>query len=312
MRLALLLLTTLTFTGLAQTQPGQGIEVQPLQSAIPEERFQTDLVVRALQALGYQVAPIKEMEYAGAHQAIARGEGTFMANHWSPLHTDFLLRADPKGERIVINGVYSADAMQGYLIDKATADQYQISQLTQLQDPKLAKLFDQDGDGKAELAGCNPGWGCKRVIQRHLKRHGLDGTVRQLSGDYSAQIAETLARYRQGKPVLFYAWTPYWVAGIMVPDQDVTWLKLPGASPYGFQSNNQHIIANRDFVDANPAAAALFQVMKLPVNDISRQNLQMQQGQHSRSDVDRHVDQWIAEHQQTFDQWLEKARAAAN
>ncbi|OLT68771.1 hypothetical protein BI334_30540 [Moorena producens 3L] len=29
----------------------------------------------------------------------------------------------------------------------------------QLKNPKIAKLFDSDGDGKANLTGCNPGWG---------------------------------------------------------------------------------------------------------------------------------------------------------
>lgn len=50
---------------------------------------------------------------------------------------------------------------QGYLIDKKTADKYHITNIEQLKDPKIAKLFDANNDGKADLTGCNPGWGCE-------------------------------------------------------------------------------------------------------------------------------------------------------
>lgn len=48
-------------------------------------------------------------------------------------------------------GVFVNGAAQGYLIDKKTADQYKITNIAQLKDPKIAKLFDTNGDGKADL-----------------------------------------------------------------------------------------------------------------------------------------------------------------
>ncbi|WP_341501855.1 glycine betaine/L-proline ABC transporter substrate-binding protein ProX [Gallaecimonas sp. GXIMD4217] len=328
MRLTLFcLLFTLLLPAKAVPQPGQGIKVQPLQSSIAEERFQTLLVVRALEELGYEVAPVREMEYASAHQAIASGEATFMANHWDPLHTDFLLKADPKGRLIYRQGTYSPEAMQGYLIDRRTAKKHGISRLDQLKDPALAKLFDRDGDGKADLTGCNPGWGCARVINHQLQAYGLTDTVTHHSGDYSALIADTLARFRKGEPVLYYTWTPYWIAGLMVPGKDVIWLQvpfssLPGAradvdtslpdgSNYGFQPNDQRIIANKAFTDANPAAARLFSLMYLSANDISAQNLRMRRGERNKADIAGHVDAWIRAHRARFDQWLAEARKAA-
>lgn len=65
-------------------------------------------------------------------------------------------------------GDYVVNAAQGYLIDK-TAEKYNITNIEQLKDPKIAKLFDADGDGKADLTGCNPGWGCEEAINNHLK-----------------------------------------------------------------------------------------------------------------------------------------------
>ncbi len=77
----------------AQALPGKGVQVQPLQSSIAEETFQTLLVSKALQKLGYEVQPIREVEYATAHVAIANGDATFMADHWDPLHAEFYKNA---------------------------------------------------------------------------------------------------------------------------------------------------------------------------------------------------------------------------
>lgn len=306
--------------------PGKGITVQPLQSSIAEESFQTLLVGRALEKLGYTVQPTKEVEYPTAHVAIAQGDATYMANHWDPLHATFYKNAggDAKLSR---TGSYSQNAVQGYLIDKKTAEQFGITHIDQLKDPQLARLFDTNGDGKADLTGCTPGWGCEGVIEHQLRAYGLTGTVTHVQGSYSALIADTLARFRQGQPILYYTWTPYWVSGVLRPGQDVVWLQvprsalpgeqagvdteLPNGRNYGFIPNHQRIVANRQFTDQNPAAARLFEVMQLPVGDINAQNLAMRDGQNRPADLARHADGWIRAHQATFDGWIAQALAAS-
>ena len=67
--------------------------MQPLKSSIAEETFQTVLVMQALKDLGYEVEPIKEIEYAAGHIAIGNGDAPFMADHWDPLHVDFYEKA---------------------------------------------------------------------------------------------------------------------------------------------------------------------------------------------------------------------------
>ncbi len=74
----------------------------------------------------------------------------------------------------------------------------------------------------------------------------------------------------------------------------------------------QRIIANREFAEANPAAARLFEIMTLSANDISAQNLLMREGQDSEADIERHAEAWIAAHQDLWDLWLTEARAAAD
>jgi glycine betaine/proline transport system substrate-binding protein len=312
---------------LATDEPGEGVEVQPIKSSIAEETFQTLLVMKALEELGYDVNDIKEIEYAAGHVALGNGDATFMAAHWDPLHIDFFEEAGGE-EKIYREGIYSSGSIQGYLIDKKTSEAHGITNIEQLKDPKVAKLFDADGDGKADLAGCTPGWGCEKVIEHHMDAYGLRDTVTHNQGSYSAIIADTIARYEQGEPIFYYTWTPYWVSGVLVPGEDVVWLQvpfsalpgeradvdtaLPDGSNYGFQANDQRIIANREFADENPAAAELFKIMKLSNNDISAQNLRMRDGEDSEADIEKHADAWIAANREKFDGWLSQARAAAD
>jgi glycine betaine/proline transport system substrate-binding protein len=305
--------------------PGKGIKVQPLSSLV-EESFQTLLVSRALTKLGYDVQPIKEVEYPMSYLAVANGDATFIANHWNPHHSEFYKSAggDAKLSR---KGVYSAGAAQGYMIDKKTADQYKITHLSQLTDPKLAKLFDLNNDGKADLIGPGAGWGGEAVVELQLSTFKLRDTVSYVQGNYAALIADTVARFKQGKPVLYYAWTPYWLSNVIHPGKDSVWLEVPfSAMPgvqagtdtrmangknYGFPVNNEHIVANKAWVQENPAAAKLFEVMALPIGDISSQNRRMHDGEKSQQDIARHTDSWIKAHQKTFDGWIAQAKAAA-
>jgi glycine betaine/proline transport system substrate-binding protein len=319
-------LLTLATASSAADLPGKGIKVQGLQNTIAEETFQTSLVNKALEKLGYDVQPTKEIAPVTAHVAIANGDATFMADHWNPLHANFYINAGGNA-KLSTTGVYSDNSAQGYLIDKATADKYKITNISQMKDPQIAKLFDTDGDGKADLTGCDPGWGCEEAIEHHLSAYKLRDHVTHKQGSYSALIADTLIRYKEGKPVFYYTWTPYWVSAVMKPGVDVVWLevpfsslpgsqkqvdtKLPNGKNYGFVVNQQKIVANKKFVKANPAAAKLFAVMKLSSADINAQNMRMNQGENSAADIERHTNAWISGHQALFDGWIAQAMTAA-
>ena len=320
-------LALLTLGAQAQALPGKGVTVLPLKSSIAEETFQTLLVMKGLEQLGYDVQPIKEVEYPTAHIAIAQGDATFLADHWNPLHADYYKNAGGDA-KLFRKGLYSGNAAQGYLIDKKTADAHNITNIAQLKDPKIAALFDTNGDGKADLTGCNPGWGCEAVIEHQLDAYGLRPTVTHNQGSYSALIADTITRFKAGKPVLYYTWTPYWVSNELKPGKDVVWLEvpfsslpgeqkgsntqLPNGKNYGFVVNSQQIVANKAWAEKNPAAARLFEVMRLPVADINAQNHLMSQGQNQAADIERHVNAWIKAHQKTLDGWLQQARAVAH
>ncbi|NVK19061.1 MAG: glycine betaine/L-proline ABC transporter substrate-binding protein ProX [Methylocystaceae bacterium] len=314
----------MTAPAMANDMPGKGVVVQPGQDNIDGENFQTIIVMKALKELGYEVKDVQNAKYPALHISIANGDVTFMADHWNPLHQAFYDKAGGD-EKLSRTGKYIEGCAQGYLIDKKTADKYNITNIGQLTDPKIAKLFDANDDGKADLAGCVPGWGCERVIEHQMDAFGLRNTVSHNQGEYSAIIAETITRYKEGKSVLYYTWTPYWVSGVLVPGKDVVWIevpqsahpngidtKLPNGKNYGFEVNSQDIVANKEFVAKNPAAGKLFEVISLSVNDVSGQNLKMKEkGEGGWKAAERHADAWIAANRKTFDGWLDAARAAA-
>lgn len=307
----------------AQDKPGEGVTVRPILPTQIEEHFQHKILFHALTDLGYTIAEPNEAEYQTIHLALGTGDADFTAVSWHTLHDAFYNEAG--GPEVLTKvGTYIQGALQGYLIDKATYDSG-VTDLGMLADPEVAKKFDADGDGKADLAGCIPGWGCERVIETALDAYKLRDTVTHNQGAYQAMIADVMARNQNGQPILYYTWTPYWVSGALVPGRDVEWLSVPftalpdGATGntefngknLGFAVDNIGVVARNDFLAANPAAAKLFEVATLDINDISAENKLIADGENTQEAIDKHATDWIAAHQAEYDGWLQAARDAA-
>ncbi len=307
----------------AQDMPGKGTKITPVESNLLEEKFQALVLYRALEALGYEIErQPAEVEYQTAHLVLGTGDADFFAVHWDPLHQAFFNESggDERLERV---GTLISGALQGYIVDKASYD-LGVTNLGDLKVPAVAERFDADGDGKADLAGCVPGWGCERVIEHQLEEFGLLDTINHNQGAYAAIIGDTIARSRQNKPIIYYAWTPYWVSGVLVPGRDVEWLEVPYSSlpdgreantefngkNLGFEVNSIRVVANKEFLNANPAARKLLELAKIDLNDISAQNNKINEGETSRSDLDRHVEEWIRANEAEFESWLAAARKA--
>ncbi|GAA6210190.1 glycine betaine/L-proline ABC transporter substrate-binding protein ProX [Cognatishimia sp. WU-CL00825] len=320
---SLLATTLISGTAFAESMPGEGVTVRPVMQSYLEEFFQHRILFRALEDLGYEVAEPQEVEAQTVHLALGTGDADFTAVHWNTLHDTFFQESG--GDEVLEKvGTLIEGALQGYLVSKSAYDAG-VQNLGDLKDPDVAKMFDADGDGTADLAGCVPGWGCERVIEHQLTEFGLRETVSHNQGAYNAIIADTIARNGSGENILYYTWTPYWVSGALVPGVDVEWLAVPYSSlpdgntantefdgkDLGFAVDSIRVVASDDFLNANPAAAKLFELAKISINDISAQNKLISDGQDSSDDIDRHVSQWIADNQESYGNWLKEARAAA-
>ncbi len=194
--------TLLATSAFAADLPGKGITVKPAQSTISEESFQTLLVSRALEKLGYTVEKPSEVDYNVAYTSIAAGDTTFIATNWQPLHDDMYAAAggDNKFYR---KGVYVSGAAQGYLIDKkplsSTTSPPSISSKIRRSPNCLIPTMTVK-----RISPAVPGWGCEAVINHQIDAYGLSKTVTHNQGNYAAMMADTIARYKEGKPVLYY------------------------------------------------------------------------------------------------------------
>lgn len=320
--------STSSTEGSTSEMPGDGVTITSAHSSASEERFQTEIVNRALQALGYETEEPLQLAVPAMFLALADGELDYTAVHWEGNQTE-LYESSGGEEKLAKLNTFVDNALQGYQIDKKTADAQSITNLEQLKDPEVAKLFDTDGNGKANLVGCDPGWACEVIIEHHLEAYGLNDTVEQDKGQYNALITDAITRYEQGEPVLFYTWTPFWLSALLEPGEDTVWLGVPFTDlpdskgevteeltttdgiNLGFAGDRMKIVANQQFATDNPAAKKLFEIVEISVEDVSAQNRLMYDGEDSIEDVDRHVDEWIDENQETFDAWVEEAQDAS-
>lgn len=306
-------------------QPGDGVKVTPIFPSIAEERFRGEVAMEGLRELGYKVQEPKETEYGVMMMALGNGDADFTVHLWDKLHDKFFQQAG--GDKAMVKaGDIMPGVLQGYLIDKKTAEAHNIKYITDLKKPEIAKLFDTNGDGKADMTGCNPGWGCELIIAHHMKAYDLEKTVTVNQGSYFALMADTITRYKEGQPILYFTWVPQWIATVLVEDKDVVWLEVPKTNlpdgnnnvdtmykgkNLGFAVDKVEAVLNKEFADKNPAALKFLSVMQITTADESAQNLKMQQGEKKPADIRRHAKEWVAAHRQQFDAWLQTARAAA-
>ena len=312
-------------------KPGEGVSVRMARATWDTGWFQADVFKALLEELGYEVRePIETLENLPVYFFIAQGDLDFWANGWFPLHDRYLRYNKVKDKVVQVGNQVKNGALQGYMVDKATAEELGITNLGDLQDPEIAAAFDHDGDGKADLIGCNAGWGCEIIIQHHLTVFGLDDMVTHVQGDYSLLIEETVTRYESGEPVLFYAWTPHWIVSKLAIDEDINWLSvlfstqpdqessdtavasitgcLETPCDLGFESSDISVAANIDFLGANAAATRLFRVVEIPLEDIAAQNVLMANGENTDEDIRRHAQEWLEINRSQVDVWVNSAR----
>jgi glycine betaine/proline transport system substrate-binding protein len=332
--------TALTMTGISPVladgdQPGKGVTLKPARATWNTGFFQEALVRRGLETLGYTVEKPKDLQNPIFYKSVALGDVDYWTNGWFPNHDSQL----PKGfydVADVYGYVVKAGGLQGYLVSKRDVEKYQITSLEDFKRDDVKKAFDKTGDGKADLTACPPGWGCENVIDHHMKVYQLADHINPSKATYEAGMASALAAYKSGEPIFFYTWAPNWTIFKLKPGEDVMWINVPEILPteaqapgkdrmtvagvegavsdpvkLGFVVSDIQIVANKKVMEQNPAAKVFFETLTLPLSDINEQNTRMNEGEKSEKDIQRHVDQWIAANQETWNGWLETARKAA-
>ena len=284
--------------------------------------------------------------------SVAEGEVDFWAHAWLPNHYNFwndeLSDGSVIGDRIEEVGLLMEGAgLEGFLTNKDIAEEYGIQSLGQINDdPELVALYDATdnvpGDGVVQVYSCPNGWNCALIAAQTFEFNGWDN-LEAVHAGYSAMFADALGSVQDGDPVIAYSWSPSGYLAQLIPGDNVKWVSvgtaenvLDGSTEDGFDyadlppaalgldyctsdpcytgwpAANIQVVANSAFLDANPAARALFDQATLNVVDVTKQNLKYDNGENTPADVRRHAAEWIAGNRPQVDEWLQAAREAAS
>jgi glycine betaine/proline transport system substrate-binding protein len=322
------LLTAGMATASAQEQPGEGVTVQPAVATWTSGIPKSWVYVELLEELGYNVQAPVALSNPVAYLAISEGDVHYWPNGWFPLHDPQL--PDGFGDvATIFDPLCPACGIQGYLVDTASVEAYEITGIEDFHDEEIRAAFDANGDGRADLFGCPPGWGCHEGINAMIEQFDLGDIINHVDAGYAANFAEVLSRVEAGEPVLYYTWGPSAWLLELVPGEQVMWVNAPGiveddaeraegvegavSDPIemGFVAADIQVVANNAFLEENPAAAALFEQVELPLAWISEVDAAMEEQGLSDEEVRPLVREWIEENRDTVDEWLDAARAAA-
>ena len=131
-------------------------------------------------------------------------------------------------------------------------------------------------------------------------------------------MADAVSKYKNGKSILVYTWTPNWTVGALKLGKDVVWIEVPYSKTkptkianatkskvnLGFGADDIRPAANVDFLKANPKVEKMLKKASIPLGDIAAQNLKMNKGEKSEKAIKKHAAEWIKANQSTFDSWI--------
>ncbi len=252
------------------------------------------------------------------------------------------------GDKISVLGEeMMAGGLQGFLTNQSLVEEHGITTLDQINDdPELVALYDAadtiPGDGIIQMLGCPEDWTCDDIINETIEFAGWEN-IEQTKAGYDAMIAEAVARAEDGTPFIIYTWTPSAYVTQLIPGQNAMWLAVEGTSVLdgsitaefdqtvdgvakpaalgldtctndpchlGWVAADIQVSANNEFLDANPAAKRLFELVQIPVIDVALQNVRYNGGEDTTEDVNSHAAEWIEDNRATVDEWLAEARGA--
>ena len=312
-KLALALVMTLIMTVMTFAQPVRIVTTGGMSGA-----FVDMIVANILIEMGYDVEGPIRMKTAVRYTALATGDADITTQGWYPLHSKY---KEQYGKSLQLVGKILSGGNDGFVIDKATADKYGITSLSDFANPEIAKLFDTDNNGKANFVGCPDGWSCNDLAKAIFEELGIGGNIDYQEGAYDPSIADVIARYKNGQSVFYYMWTPNYVASAIPLGTESVWLNskynTSGGSAvtkdeWGCVTNPCYLVVVNDvvavvnpvFAKDNARVIKLLEQLLIPIADIVALAGKVYNESLSKDDVNELAKAWIANNRETVDKWL--------
>ncbi|MDH3467376.1 MAG: amino acid-binding protein [Gammaproteobacteria bacterium] len=209
-------------------------------------------------------------------------------------------------------------AFQGMCVPKAAAEEHGISKISDLTDPDMAKLFDTDGDGLGEIWIGAPGWASTIVEKVRAKSYGYSETMNLKEMDETLALAEVDNAVVQGKPIVFFCYTPHHMFALHVlvilkepeydaakwnviqPTDDPDWLEKSSA-PVSWDLAYLHIHYATELETSQPEVASLLSKVKLDTDTVSKMTYALVV---EKQDPLEFAKKWVADNSAMVEKWL--------
>lgn len=203
------------------------------------------------------------------------------------------------------------------------------------------------GNGMFDIYGCQVSFTCDNIIQNQIVFSGWANIQQRVVDSYELVVVEAIDKVSKNLPMVIYAWTPSTYVAQLIPGENVVWLGVDGvlddSNPSGERGGEGHdqrpgtanidpdrcpsaaqlgfcrlgwlasdilVTANNDFLSQNPAAAKLFELVSIPVLDVSRALLAQDADADAGEALWLAATDWIAKNREIVDTWLSVASAA--
>ena len=213
------------------------------------------------------------------------------------------------------NGV---SAFQGMCVTKYTAEEYDVTKISDLTDPDIAKLFDTDGDDRGEIWIGASGWASTNVEKIRAQSYGYDATMNLKEMDETLALAEVDNAVIQKKPIVFFCYTPHHMFAlhelvilkepkhdpakwkVIQPTDDPDWLAKSSA-PVAWDLAYLHIHYASELESNHPEVATMLSKVKLDTDTVSKMTYALVVDKKDPADYAR---SWVDSNAKTVEKWL--------
>ncbi len=210
--IAVALLATLGLTTMAQAEDKPTIKIS--EANWPASAVIGQVMKQVIEKkLGFKAEIINGDEVVMI-EALIKGDGTvdIIPDFWPPYFPGqwkaYIAEGSTK-QALLNDKPYLGT--EGLYVPAYVAEKLGVTSIEQLKDPKIAKLFDSDGDSKGDYWVGAPGWQNIEQLAVKARDQGYDKLWTPLVLEvpvFEATLAEAI---RQEKPILFYSYIPEWI-----------------------------------------------------------------------------------------------------
>jgi glycine betaine/proline transport system substrate-binding protein len=206
------------------------------------------------------------------------------------------------------------NALQGFLIPTWVSKQYGITAIEDLN--HHTKLFDFNWDGMGDLWVGECGWMATEVNKIKVRSYRLN--YKPLVVDHPIFLTFLKEAMRSNRPIIFYYWTPAWVAA----QYDLTWIKEPPYDPRKWQWGRRYhtrgsitceyppakvyVAYTKKLKDRIPKAYRFFANWRIPLDEVSWLIAEIEEvpGNPSKDPAEV-AKKWVTMHPDIVSSWIE-------